>query len=99
MLFKSGPELPSVQDYTIGRFAMGEDLPISHFGGGFSGLNTEDFAGYAITEGILTFKSVSESIITGEFTMSGHWAQGIDEDSTRTVNITGNFNALPMPEN
>jgi len=98
MLFKSGPELPSVQVYTMGRYAMGEEIPASFFGGGFSGLNTEDFAGYTIIQGTLSFKSVSESIIKGELNMSGHWTQFIEEDSSRTVTIIGNFTATPMPE-
>jgi hypothetical protein len=98
LLFKSGPELPSVQVYTMGRYAIGEDIPANHFGGGFSGLNTEDLAGYAITQGTLSFKSVSESIISGELNMSGHWAQFTEEDSSRIVTITGKFNAIPAPE-
>ena len=98
MLFKSGPELPSTQTYTIGKHAFGEDLPANHFGGGFSGINTEGFGGYTLTQGTITFKSVSESVISGDLNMSGYWAQGVDEDSTRTVTISGNFHAIPMPE-
>jgi len=98
ILFKSGPELPSTQTYTIGKFALGQDIPVNHFGGGFSGINTEGYAGYTMTDGTLSFESVSESIIRGELNMSGYWAQGVDEDFSRTVTITGNFNATPMPE-
>lgn len=98
ILYKSGSELPSAQVYTMGRYAIGEDIPGTHFGGGFSGLNTEDFAGYTITEGTLSFMSVSESIISGELNMNGHWVQFVDEDSSRVVTITGDFNAIPMPE-
>ena len=98
MLFKSGPELPSIQTYTIGKHALGQDIPTNNFGGGFSGLNTEDFAGYTMTQGTLTFKSVSEPNITGEFNMSGYWQQFLEEDSSRTVTITGNFYATPMLE-
>ena len=97
-LFKSGAELPAVQTYTVGKFALGEDLPDLYFGGGFSGLNTEDYAGYIMTQGTLSFDSVSESNISGEIDMSGHWALGTEEDTTRTVLITGNFNAKPVPE-
>jgi hypothetical protein len=71
-LFKSGPELPSSQSYAIGKFALGQDLPANHFGGGFSGINTEGFAGYTMTQGTIFFKSVSESVITGELNMSGY---------------------------
>jgi hypothetical protein len=55
MLFKSGPELPSIQTYTIGKHALGQDIPANNFGGGFSGLNTENFAGYTMTQGMLLF--------------------------------------------
>jgi len=98
ILFKSDPELPSVQTYNIGKFALGQDIPNNYFGGGFSGINTEGFGGYTLTGGIISFESVSGSTITGELNMSGYWAQGIEEDSSRTVTITGNFNATPMPE-
>ena len=98
ILFKSDPELPTSQTYTIGKFALGQDIPANHFGGGFSGINTEGFAGYTMTQGTISFKSVSESTITGELNMSGYWAQGVEEDSTRTVTITGNFHAIPMSE-
>ena len=98
MLFKSGPELPAVQNYTIGKYALGQDIQANHFGGGFSGLNTEDFAGYTMTQGTVSFKTVSESNITGEFNMSGYWQQFAEEDSSRTVTIIGDFNATPIPE-
>ena len=98
ILFKSGPELPFIQTYTIGEYAMGQDIPANHFGGGFSGLNTEDFAGYTMTQGTLLFKTVSASNITGEFNMSGYWQQFFEVDSSRIVAITGNFSATPMPE-
>ncbi len=97
ILFKSGPELPPVQTYTIGKYALGQDIPANHFGGGFSGVNTEDFAGYTMTQGSLSFKTVSESNITGEFNMSGYWQQVVEEDSSRIVTIVGNFKATPMP--
>jgi hypothetical protein len=99
ILFKFGPELPSSQSYTVGKHALGDDIPAGQFGGGFSGINTEDFAGYTMNQGTITFTSVSGSIISGDINMSGYWAQGFEEDSTRTVNITGNFHATPMPEN
>ena len=99
ILFKSGPELPSTQTYTIGKYALGQDIPANHFGGGFSGINTEGFGGYTMTQGTLTFKSVSGSIISGDLNMGGYWAQDIEEDSSRTVTIIGDFNATPMPEN
>jgi len=98
MLFKSGPELPSTQTYMIGKYAIGEDLPADHFGGAFSGINTEGFGGYTLTQDSITFLSVSESVVSGDLDMSGHWAQGIEEDSTRTVTIIGKFFATPMPE-
>ena len=98
ILYKSGPDLPATNSYTIGKYALGQDIPANHFGGGFSGLETEGFGGYSMTEGALTFKSVSESSLSGELNMSGHWAQGAEEDSTRTVTISGNFHAIPMPE-
>jgi hypothetical protein len=99
ILFKSGPELPSTQTYTIGRYAIGEDIPADRFGGGFSGINTEDFASYTMIQGTISFQSVSGSTITGELNMSGHWAQLAEEDSSRTVTITGNFHATQKPEN
>ncbi len=98
ILFKSGPELPATKTYNIGKYAMGQDIPEDNFGGGFSGLNTEDFAGYTMTQGTLTIKSMSESNITGEFNMSGYWQQFLEEDSSRTVTIIGNFYATPMLE-
>lgn len=98
ILFKSGPELPSTKTYIIGKYAMGQDIPANNFGGGFSGLNTENFAGYTMTQGMLLFKTVSESNITGDFNMSGYWQQFLEEDSSRTVTITGNFYAAPALE-
>jgi len=98
ILFKFGPELPSSQSYTVGKHALGDDIPAGQFGGGFSGINTEDFAGYTMNQGTITFTSVSGSIISGDINMSGYWAQGFEEDSTRTVTVIGNFNAIPMSE-
>ena len=98
LLYKSGPDLPTAQTYTVGKYALGEDLPANYFGGGFSGINTDNFGGYTMTEGNITFSSVSPSLISGNLNMSGQWALGVEEDSLRTVMISGNFNAIPMPE-
>jgi hypothetical protein len=98
ILYKSGSGQPSTQSYTIGEYAMGEDIPAGHFGGGFSGINTEGFGGYTMNQGTISFKSVSESRISGDLNMGGYWRLGVEEDSSRTVSIEGTFNAAQMPE-
>ena len=99
MLYKSGTGLPATESYHIDEYALGEDKPANHFGGGFSGINTEGFGGYKLNQGTINFKSVSESVNSGELDVSGYWAQGVAEDTTRTVILSGKIHAIPMPEN
>jgi hypothetical protein len=98
ILFKSGAGLPDTKSYSIGKYALGQDIPDNDFGGGFSGINTEGYGGYTLNQGTIKFNSVSETRISGELDMGGHWAVGVEEDSLRTVSITGTFQAIQMAE-
>ena len=97
-LYKSGLELPGAQNYQIGEYALGEDIPPGDFGGSYSGLNAVDLSGYTMTDGSLNIQTVSGSKITGEFSMSGYWRMGIGSDPSRTVTVNGKFSAVPAPE-
>lgn len=98
LLYKSGPENPETKTFTIGEYAFGQDIPPNSFAGSFSSINSEDMDGYTMTEGQLTVRTVSAAKITGEFSMSGFWRMGSEEDRDRVVNIIGSFTAVPVPE-
>jgi len=95
-LYKSGPEPPLKGSYYIGKYALGEDIPSSDFGGSFSGRNMTDFAGYMMTEGILNITESGTEKVKGNFEMSGYFVQGFESDTTRIVNISGVFSAVPI---
>jgi hypothetical protein len=98
LLYKSGPEAAQTGNYQIGKYAFGNDIPAGWFGGNFSSKDAIDFSGYTMTSGNLTItKSTAESI-QGSFNMNGHYVQFVEEDSSRTITVTGEFNAIPMPE-
>jgi hypothetical protein len=98
LLYKSGPESAEVGSYPVGKYAFGYDIPQGHFGGSFSAQNVDDFSGYSMTSGTLTITKSSSELVSGNFEMSGHYVQFIEEDTTRVINISGKFNAIPMPE-
>ncbi len=97
LLFKSGPQAPEVGTYSIAEYALGDDIPASEFGGSHSGRNVTDLSGYAMTAGSVTFSEVTQSRISGTFQMSGHWVQFAESDTLRIVNVSGQFNAAPVP--
>lgn len=97
LLFKSGPQVPEVGTYSIAEYALGDDIPGSQFGGGYSGRNVTDLSGYTMTTGSVTFSEVTQSRIRGSFEMSGYWVQFAESDTLRIVNVSGQFNAAPAP--
>jgi len=98
LMYKSGPESADVGTYQVGKYAFGNDIPEGHFGGSFSAQNAEDFSGYTMTDGTLTITNSGSDLISGNFEMSGYFVEFVDEDTTRIINISGKFNARPMPE-
>ena len=98
LLYTSGPERPETGSYTIGEYAFGDDIPVSAFGGSFSGRNVTDLSAYFMSSGTLTISESSVSKICGEVAMNGYYAKFTDYDTTRTVTVTGKFKAIPMAE-
>ena len=98
LLYKSGPESPEVDIYNIGKYSFGEDIPVSEFGGSFSGRNVTDLSAYWMTTGTLSITESSASKISGEVEMSGYYVKFLEHDSTRIVTITGKINATPMQD-
>ncbi len=98
LLYKSGAESADVGSYQIGKYSFGNDIPEGHFGGSFSAQNADDFSGYSMTSGTLVITKNGSELVSGNFEMSGYYAQFVDEDTTRIINISGKFNARPMPE-
>lgn len=94
-MFKSGSELPAPGSYDIGQYAIGDDMPPDVFGGAYCSGDVSDYSSYHMTSGTLTINESSDLKISGEIDMSGHYAELADEDTSRTVSITGEFIATP----
>jgi hypothetical protein len=98
LFYKSGASVAEAGKYPIGKYAFGDEIPVDIFGGSFSAQNADDFSGYIMTSGELTISKSSSALIAGNFGMSGHHVQFVDEDTSRVVTISGKFNAIPIPE-
>ncbi len=96
LLFKLNPEPPAVQNYQIGEYAIGSDIPENEFGGSFSGRNTTDYSGYTMTAGNLNITEVTTTVVKGDLEMSGYYRKLFEQDTTRIVNISGYFSATEL---
>jgi hypothetical protein len=97
LIYKFGAEAPGVGTYDLGGYAIGDTIPAGEFGGGYSGLDATNFAGYTMTGGSITFIEVTPTAVRGEFDMSGHYTRLTDEDSSRVVNVSGTFVTTEAP--
>jgi hypothetical protein len=98
LLYKLNSEPPQVQNYQIGEYGFGSDIPENEFGGSFSGKNITDDSGYIMTTGNLNITAVTKSNIHGELEMSGYYMKLFEQDTTRIVDISGYFDATKIPE-
>jgi hypothetical protein len=98
LLYKSGADNPQSRSFEIGEYAFGDQIPADSFAASFSSINSEQMDGYTMTDGQLIIKSVSAAEIAGEFIMTGFWRSGFEEDRERTVNVSGSFTAMPIPD-
>ncbi len=97
VLYKFGAEAPEVGTYSFGEYALGDTIPAGEFGGGFSGRNASDFAGYVVTSGSVTFTEVADNRVRGEFEMSGYYAALAETDTSRVVDVVGSFSTTSAP--
>jgi hypothetical protein len=93
LLFKLNPAPPAVQNYQIGEYSFGSDIPENEFGGSFSGRNATDFSGYTMTSGNINITAATTAAVTGDLEMSGYYRKLFEQDTTRIVNISGYFSA------
>ncbi len=93
LLFKLNPELPAVQNYQIGEYSFGSDIPANEFGGSFSGRNVTDYSGYTMTSGNLNITVATTTTVKGDLEMSGYYRKLFEQDTTRLVHISGYFSA------
>ncbi len=96
LLFKFNPEIPVVQNYQIGEYAIGSDIPENEFGGSFSGRNITDYSGYTMTAGNLNITEATTTVVKGDLEMSGYYRKLFEQDTTRIVNISGYFSATEL---
>jgi len=97
LLYKLGPDIPLTGTYVIGEYGFGLDIPENEFGGSYSGRNVTDYSSYSMSSGNLRITKATQSEITGEIEMSGYYVRLLEQDTTRIVNVTGNFHATPSP--
>ena len=94
-LYKFEPDRAPVGTYQIGEYVFGQDIPANIYGGAFSSKNATDFSGYIMTSGLLTITESSASKVVGEVEMTGYYTSGLQQDTSRTVNVNSYFVADP----
>ena len=97
LMYKYGAEAPDVGTYSLGEYALGDTIPAGEFAGSYSPLDATDLSGYVMTSGSVTFTEVTQTVVRGEFNMSGHYVRLVEADSSRVVNISGDFVATAAP--
>jgi hypothetical protein len=94
-LYKFEPDRAPVGTYQIEEYIFGQDIPANIYGGIFSSRYATDLSGYIMTDGLLTITESSDSKLAGEVEMSGYYISGLQQDTTRIVNVNVYFVADP----